>query len=1076
VSHWRAQMLLLSVAAAMPLTGAARKASEAPTLAELRSRTAPVQPAEAVVADPAQAARSYEDFLHIPDADPGMRAQALRRLGDLKLAEAESLRARDGTVTESADAAAQAAIDAYSRLLEEHPDDAAADSVLYQLARAYESMGDTTSSLATLDRLVTKYPTSAHFDEAEFRRGEAFFGAGHYADAERAYTAVLSHGASSEFREQALYKRGWSLFKQGRDDASNAAFLALLDAVLVSDGRLRPEAELSRPEQELTGDALRALAITYSAADGPASLQESLTRHGAAPYEARLYRALGDLYVEKERYQDGAEAYRAFAARRPLDPDAPLLLVRATHAYEKGGFSTLVLDGKRQLVEQYGPNSEFWRLNAPDIDPDVVAALESSLLDLARHHHALAQKGSAADRDLAVRWYRDYLDGFNDSPQAPATRLLLADLLFEAARYEEAAAEFELAAYSYASNPEAARAGYAALVAYEKAEAQAPESGRASLRMRAVDSSIRYADAFPDQPEVPAVLTRSAKVLFDAGDGERAESVAQRVLALGGRADPAQRRVALTVLAHTYFDGGRYPEAEHAYAELVAQMPADDPQRTEFTDRLAASVYRQAEAKQTAGDTAGAASEFLRVAAVAPGTAAAVKAEYDAAALLIEAQRWNEAATVLERFRASHRGHELEPEVTRKLAVVYLESGRRHEAAVELERVAAETAGNTEVSRAALWQAADLFAATGDSAGARRAYAAYVQRFPAPVDAAIDARQQLADLASAAGDLGERRHWLEELIAADAKAGASRTERSRFLAAQASLELARPQDEAARAIRLTHPLDKSLAAKKTAMEAALTAYLRTADYGIAQFTTASTFAMADLYRDLASALLASERPAGLSAEELEQYELLLEEQAYPFEEKAIATHAMNAARAAEGIYDDWVRQSYAALAEMKPARYARVEALELPPAVTVPPAAPTESTATGSAAIVSEALVALQSGAAAEAATKLEAIAAQDPANAAGLNLLGVAQRRVGRFVDARTAYERSIAVDPSYAAPERNLAILLDLYLDDPTAALPHYERCQALTTGTDKELDAWLVEVRTRLGQVSRTAEARP
>ena len=300
---------------------------------------------------------------------------------------------------------------------------------------------------------------------------------------------------------------------------------------------------------------MRALAITFAASEGPVSLQAALDRHGAAPYESRLYRALGDLYVEKERYQDGAEAYRAFARRRPLDPDAPLLLVGATEAYAKGGFTSLVLDGKRQLVEEYGPRSEFWRAQGPDLDPAVSNAVQSNLLDLAQHHHALAQKsGAAADRDAAVRWYRDYLDGFDDAPQAPATRLLLADLLFEGANFEAAAAEYERAAYSYGANPAAGRAGYAALVAYDKAEAQVPEAQRAALRLRAIDSSLRFADTFPEQAEVPGVLARTTKALFDAGDRERAESVAQRLLALGPRADAGQQLVAWTVLAHTYFD------------------------------------------------------------------------------------------------------------------------------------------------------------------------------------------------------------------------------------------------------------------------------------------------------------------------------------------------------------------------------------------------------------------------------------------------------------------------------------------------------------------------------------------
>ena len=74
--------------------------------------------------------------------------------------------------------------------------------------------------------------------------------------------------------------------------------------------------------------------------------------------------------------------------------------------------------------------------------------------------------------------------------------------------------------------------------------------------------------------------------------------------------------------------------------------------------------------------------------------------------------------------------------------------------------------------------------------------------------------------------------------------------------------------------------------------------------------------------------LESERPRNLNAEELEQYDFLLEEQAYPFEEKAIGVHETNAARTVDGVYDGWVRKSLEALAEMLPARYAKQERSE----------------------------------------------------------------------------------------------------------------------------------------------------
>jgi cellulose synthase operon protein C len=68
----------------------------------------------------------------------------------------------------------------------------------------------------------------------------------------------------------------------------------------------------------------------------------------------------------------------------------------------------------------------------------------------------------------------------------------------------------------------------------------------------------------------------------------------------------------------------------------------------------------------------------------------------------------------------------------------------------------------------------------------------------------------------------------------------------------------------------------------------------------------------------------SERPKTLKATEREQYDVLLEEQAFPFEEKAITLHEANARRAAEGLNDDWTLRSLQALAQLVPARWARL--------------------------------------------------------------------------------------------------------------------------------------------------------
>ena len=75
----------------------------------------------------------------------------------------------------------------------------------------------------------------------------------------------------------------------------------------------------------------------------------------------------------------------------------------------------------------------------------------------------------------------------------------------------------------------------------------------------------------------------------------------------------------------------------------------------------------------------------------------------------------------------------------------------------------------------------------------------------------------------------------------------------------------------------------------------------------------------------ATALLGSERPAGMAGAELQDYELVLEEEAYPFEEKALEVHQKNLELMDAGVYNRWIERSLAQLAVSMPGRYAKQE-------------------------------------------------------------------------------------------------------------------------------------------------------
>jgi cellulose synthase operon protein C len=921
---------IASILAAMALLPAMSVAAEKKpaTIKDLDNQQVDINTDPPRNVDPAKTMDSYKRFLDLNAGDAALRSEALRRLGDLNLESSESERIERELATNEGLRATEA-IHLYSALLKAYPKYERNDSVLYQLARAYELNAQPDRALASLDRLVAQYPNSHFIDETQFRRGELLFSEKAYPNSQAAYEAVIKVGSSSAFYNQSLYKHGWSLFKQGENERSLDSFAGVLDSVLISkrNASLIEIDSLSRANRELVEDTFRVMSITFSYLDGPKSVADFMKHHTPPrPYSYLMYARLGDLYMEKERYTDAADSYRAFVSQDRNNEKAPLLEMQAIEAYSKGGFPQLVLQGKKEFVENYSFGTAYWQGRDRKGEAKVVAVLKTNLKDVAQYYHAQAQRTKdVADYQEAAKWYRSYLQSFPDDPGTAVTNYLLADTLFESKQYRDAAQEYESTAYRYGDHEKAAAAGYGAIIAYGKLEETLSGEAKATLHLKTIDSSLKFAQSFPAHPESAQVLTRAATELYAAKDYLRAVSTSEALLAKQPTVDAAKQRIAWTVIGNSNFDQGVFDKAEAAYIHAQALMPPNDPERGAIAERLAASIYKQGEQKSKSGDSAAAVEDFLRVSALAPSSKVRANADFDAAALLITQKQWDRAIVVLEGFRRNFPQSPLQADVTRNLAVAYSESNKPGQAAVEFEQMAQSPKETPEVQREATLQAADLYDKAGNSAKSRTMLEAFVKHFPQPVGPAMEARNKLSVIAGKAGDFGGRDRWLKDIIAADRSAGAARTDRSRALAAKATLTLAAPVREAFRSIKLVVPLKKSLAEKRKAMEAALKAYEAVADYQVADVTTAATFESAELYRQLGKDLMSSERPKNLKKDELEQYDVLLEEQAFPFEEKAIKLHEVNAARTKDGTYDEWVQKSFAALAQLNPGRYGKVE-------------------------------------------------------------------------------------------------------------------------------------------------------
>jgi len=824
-------------------------------------------------------------------------------------------------------AGALEAVALYQKLLNDYPLYENNDQVLYQLSRAYEELGRVDEAMEVMNRLVAEYPESRYIDEVQFRRAEYYFIRRRYIDAEEAYASIVTMGVGSSFYELALYKLGWTFYKQELYEEGLQRYIALLDHK-VSIGYDFDQTS-DNIEGQRVQDTLRVISLSFSYLGGADAVVDYFARHGQRAYEDRIYGNLAEYYHSKRRYSDAVATYNAFVDRNPFHRQAPHFTMRIIEINVAGGFPTLVIEAKKAFATNYALDAEYWNYFEPEKRPQVLADLKTNLTDLANHYHALYQNPKFVEhkRDnyqQALHWYRSFLGSFPQDPESPGVNYQLASLLLEDGDFPEAAHEYEKTAYDYPRHEQASQAGYAAVYAYRQQLAKIATAQQEPVKREVIRSSIKFSETFPEHEKAALVLAAAAEDLYGLKDFAPALAAARDLIERFPTAEKDILRSGWLIAAHSSYELELFSDAEVAYAEVLTLLEPDDPSRTALIDNLAASIYKQGEVANQAEDYQTAAEHFLRIATVTPTSTIRPAAEFDGATALIQLKDWERSAEVLTRFRSDFPGHALQPEVTKKLAFIYREDEKFILAAQEYERIERESQ-DQDVRREALLIAAELYEKMEELDQTLRVYRRYVDNFPFPVEFNLETRDRIATILKKQQREADYLAELKLIIALDAGAGEQRTDRTRYLAGKAALVFAEIHFNEFAEVELVIPFEENLRKKQALMKVATQDFAKLYDYQTGEVTAAATYYLAEIYANFSASLVESERPEGLSDLELEEYELMIEDQAYPFEEKAIATHESNLALLDRGIYNDWIEKSLARLAKFIPARYAKPE-------------------------------------------------------------------------------------------------------------------------------------------------------
>ena len=890
---------------------------------------------------------SYSQLLPLLK-EPETQLKVLQRLADLKLQKGELLMA-DQAVDEL-----DVAISAYTGLLSKYPDRKENDQVLYQLSKTYDLKGMRVEQMATLNRLIEQYPNSKYYVEVQFRRGEILFTQGDYLAAKSAFGAVIKAGKSA-FQANAYYMEGWSLFKSQRYESALVSYTHVLDLLLpVGSNKELSAPEVEKKHQTIIEDLLRVMGLSFSYLDGVNSLDKLFSKVGTKHYEILVYDRYSQQLLKKQQYTDVIAIYKRFIERHPMSLWAPHYQIHIMETLKVAGFRSAIGDEKVRFVQTYGKGSDYWQNHIQDELVFSKSQLEVLLPELADLHYVKAQtadkKKANNQRSIeykkAAYYNRAFVETFPKHEQTAKRYFLLAESEAQLQNWLAAIDAFEQAGYQFKDFDSAAEAAYASVLVYKdyvtslhsqlgmnkrpgKKEQFEKQKQFDALIVKQQKSRLRFVAHYPEDKRALGVLYIATRFNYQQKEYALAIKHAQQIIdwpKIAGT-DKTTLLEAQLIKAHSLYASQDYILAEPAYQAALKYLPKKDKRRLALIENLAACVFKQAEQLLADGKKQLAIDELLRVGQVAPSSTLRANAEYDAGNYLLELKQWPKMIEVLTDFRKRYPQHKLQNTLPAKLALAYRETKQWQLAAAELKLMYAQ-AKDPQKKQDTLYIIAELYDKAENAKQAILSYRLYANTYPKPANSYMEAANRLAQLYHQTEQPLKRRFWLAKQIKAVDKAPKKVDDRMRYLAASASSVLANDAFQQYKRIKLSLPLNKTMLKKTKALKKAMQAFQKTAAYGVSQFSTEAGFRMADIYAQLSVDLMASDRPKGLNELELEQYDILLEEQAFPFEDSAINIHEQNASRSWAGIYDKWVKNSFQSLRTLLPGRYAKDELMQ----------------------------------------------------------------------------------------------------------------------------------------------------
>ena len=865
------------------------------TLSDFTIQEETISKNKSIEVDSTKAEKAYKEYLSQETTKTDDRKRALQRLAEIKL---------DMKVSDPSQYVVKGdstSISLFKRRLREFPNDKNNDLIMYQLANAYAISGDEDNKVKILERLVDSYQGSKYFVESMFRLGESYLSKGLFIDAELALTSVIIEDRTNKYKNNALFKRAWAKYKQLRYSEAITDYNELLKLYPGGRSSNRSDQEFLKNIYRVYSACIAYIGIDDSLGDLSVKVSDNQTRY-------HIYHNLAKFLIKQERHLDATRVYLTFIDTENTKYRNEVLIALSEVWKEYPG-KEYSMDQLLSLENQFGLSANKFTLS--DESKNKMA---ENLVYVSEYYHSLSQKKSKQRKEYSLK----ALDAYN--------------LLISSYNHKNTAQHMFLYAELLQEQKQASKA----LVYYEKSvmlEKDQGKKSRSAFALLSLTNQLFFKQSITKQQYLEfndkylkninkkhsyELLLAFSEYLYNEKQFEEAISyIEENSNKLQGRNTDKLK----FILASSYFEIGEFVSSENTYKKI-----SNMKKFTDINKRLALAIFKQAEKLRDKYLYEASIAKFDQIATLKLDRKTELRAQIDVSSIYMLLSDWDNAIQRLIKLRDKYPNSQFDKDITHKLSVAYLNNNQDKYAALEFEKIY-EFTKDLKLKRTAIWQAAELYETGGDRWRSVKAYKKYIKQFKQPSSLYVEAMNKLSDLYTDLKLSDKRNYWLTQIIKY-VRSSKESSDRMKYLASKATMIKARDYYASFKRVKLTVPLKVSLTKKKKVLKNTVSSLKKVNQYKMYDHVSESIFWMAETYYDFSKSLMSSERPKNLSELELEQYDVLLEDQAIPFEDQAIRYYLQNLQALKQGRYGKWVAKSIDRLSTIYPSKYRRKELVE----------------------------------------------------------------------------------------------------------------------------------------------------